>query len=586
MEIEDSASTDTDSMTEVSISYRRKSNQGSHWILHQNVKDDDPGTDRSEIDDFIDDEDSRIHPVPVALLRASGTKTFYQTSFDNDQFSSKSSKKRPIIDTPLKKDDLTDGEDLEISPDDFFKIVQEELNTRGKSKLKLKGHATTVSLKKTNLSKPLPTKCQIGEDEDTDCSDVDVSMIDYYAIRHQNQSTIHSKRRVKPNKLVLETDSEEENDVKQPTKPAKADGESDVSDLEVNMKDYYVIRHETSPKCVSGPFEIDFGQTTFECSSLKKTKGSQLVPVNPIENGRDTDDEDISCANNETTFKEFLEAQSKNQRKDFDLRKFQTASTECHLDGKKADCFSGSLSESSEEESYDSEPSNSASFPTEYDAEELSQDVSALLKKQQPIIRLVEIDGCQGAVGVVCEPTSPTRDNVHGIKFLESLSLNEKTEEFSNISEVEEDAELMEKGDFAPATDDEEISELEMDSKGAPFIFVLPECKKKICHTKTSLDGKTVTSEKMVKLDQSVSLNQFVKETEKLSESDVCDWSEEERDIARRLSGDFGKIKRIKDVTKPKELNVKGKTSGNKKSGRQRKRGRKKSDGKEIKSPA
>merc|ERR1712156_76630 len=131
--------------------------------------------------------------------------------------------------------------------------------------------------------------------------------------------------------------------------------------------------------------------------------------------------------------------------------------------------------------------------------------------QNKPIIRLVEVDGCQGAVGVICQPQSPTTDEVHGIKFLET-ELNEKTEVFANLSDAEEDAELMEKGNYAPATDDEELSELEDDTKKIPP-YILPDCKKKVCHIKTSLDGSSLSTENLVELDHSVSLTEIVKET-------------------------------------------------------------------------
>ena len=41
------------------------------------------------------------------------------------------------------------------------------------------------------------------------------------------------------------------------------------SEVEVNMKDYYVIRHETVAKSVSGPIEIDFGYAISHQSFLK-----------------------------------------------------------------------------------------------------------------------------------------------------------------------------------------------------------------------------------------------------------------------------------------------------------------------------
>merc|ERR1712062_509943 len=72
-------------------------------------------------------------------------------------------------------------------------------------------------------------------------------------------------------------------------------------------------------------------------------------------------------------------------------------------------------------------------------------------------------------------------------------------------------------------------------------------------------------------IDDNVSLTQFVQEVEKLSESDVSDWPEEEVKIVRRLSGDFGRFNNHL-LTTP-ELPKKPK-----KTGRNRRRGKKKSD--------
>lgn len=580
--MEESTSTDTESVTEASSSHTKKKT-GNHWYLSQKNRD-EPSTDKSDIENYDEAEDEIFRKPKKAPSMAALKDYSSKVSYSMDKTSGPPSdqQRQPKIDVPLKNEsDFTDDDELEITATEFLKILQEELNSRGQAKLKLKAHQTTVSLKKTNWEARIPKKCQVRyTEDDTDCSDVDVSMMDYYAIRHQNQSTIH-KKKVKASQKFVETDDSDLDINSEPLELTKAkkqanEGSSDTSDLEVNMKDYYVIRHETAPKCVYGPFEIDFGQTTLQCSSLKKQKKKSkvnLVPIVPaLDNDKSTDDEDIICRADELTFKDLF-------FKEFDLRKSKSASTECQNHAEKSD-----LDDTSEEE--DDESSDEPSENTECEAEDLSVSCvsskpnSLAVKKEQPIIRLVEIDGCQGAVGVICGPKSPTRDNVHGIMFLDSTvsQVDLKTEEFENISEAEEDAEMMEKGNFEPATDDEELSDLELDSSKAPAHHVLPECRKKMCTIKTSLDGKTLSTESMVKLDQTVSLSQFVHETEQLSESDVCDWSEEEARIARRMSGDFGKLKKATNGSTLSLLDQKEMTKSSTKKGRARKRGRKKPD--------
>ena len=119
----------------------------------------------------------------------------------------------------------------------------------------------------------------------------------------------------------------------------------------------------------------------------------------------------------------------------------------------------------------------------------------------------------------------------------------ETTEEFSLISS--EDVEFMEQGKFEPATDDEELSELEEDDKKTMFKgglgqdFNLTDGKKKVCWINRD--------ERMPKMDEAVTFKQFVNEMENVSESDVCDdWSENEVNnaaIRKNESGDsFGKM--------------------------------------------
>ena len=259
------------------------------------------------------------------------------------------------------------------------------------------------------------------------------------------------------------------------------------------------------------------------------------------ENERLTDDEEISCNKEDLmSFKDFQHA----NRTNADLKKYQHDSMIC-LGGSKADDpvdQSGSDQEDSEEESCTSEPSNSASFPTENMSEDLSK-MGTAKKKKPPIIRLIEIEGCHGAIGVVCEPKSPTRDRVHGIKFME-----EPTEVSEQTESIFDDLSIMEnkKGSNDPATDNEDISDLEYDGPATKNVpkYLIPEIKKTVKSIKTGKDGKTTSSENLIKLDDAVSLTQFVQEIETLSESDVCDWSEEEVKIVRRLSGDFGRLQK------------------------------------------
>ena len=163
---------------------------------------------------------------------------------------------------------------------------------------------------------------------------------------------------------------------------------------------------------------------------------------------------------------------------------------------------------------------------------------------------------------MVCNAASPTKDDVHGIKFIDDRS--GYTEEFSNPTEAEHDAELMEKGRFEPATDDEELSELEYDDQSI---------------RKTT--ATTFKADQDSQMEEEVSLKQFVTEMETLTETDMYDWSETEANIVRKLSGDFGRLLQqpmLKESTKPKTSKKNSATARSRKRAGVAAGGKKKSD--------
>ena len=73
-------------------------------------------------------------------------------------------------------------------------------------------------------------------------------------------------------------------------------------------------------------------------------------------------------------------------------------------------------------------------------AEEVSFSEITSRPRSIPIIRLVEMDGFQGAIGVAClDPLSPTTDSVFGVKFIDSSDI---TEEISTLSDLEDQLSL------------------------------------------------------------------------------------------------------------------------------------------------
>lgn len=524
-------STDIESMPDIPPRKSKVKHLSDSWMLSQRQQH-EPQTDGSELEDFIMEVPKVIPNVKISSYNSKCSVTENK----DKKKGVKKGKKKSIPVQAVRGDD-TDDEHIDITAKDLQDIIQEAMDSRGKHKLFLKTHDTSIIYRSQSKHDEVDQ-----ESDDTDCSDVDVSMMDYYAIRHANQSTIHSKS-VKRSSVyknftdqIREHPDTEEEDTELLSK-REDDNDSDVSELEVNMKDYYVIRHETAPKFVAGPFEIDFGNTT-QSSILKKppTTGRRRNSI-PLSYGKEderlTDDEELPCLKDDLmTYQDY--------RTNADLRSYQHESMICQGGSKELN-ESGSESEESEEESCES--SNSDSLPTECNSEDLS-NMMLKPKTKPPIIRLIEIEGCQGTVGVLCAPRSPTKDAVHGIRFIEGQGdISEVTE-----SLMEDDLSVMASKAYDPATDNEEISDLEYDqqqpTKTMPS-YALPEMRKTVKSIKTSHDGKTMLTENQIKLDEPVSLIEFVQETENLSESDVCDWSEQEVQIVRRLSGDFGRNKKL-----------------------------------------
>ena len=89
--------------------------------------------------------------------------------------------------------------------------------------------------------------------------------------------------------------------------------------------------------------------------------------------------------------------------------------------------------------------------------------------------------------------------------------------------------------------------------------------------------------------NKSVEVVRIGKETESLSESDVNDWPENEAGIARKMSGDFSKIRVSPVPTSSLKVQTTQAVKANsnpKKGSRTRKRGRKRSDARDTKSNA
>ena len=460
----------------------------NHWLLSQN----NHSSSNFSITDHSDIEFSGNECDDDSLFSVSGNPGPEMEQFQStincylNQIKNKRSKGKLFLCPSLPDDDEganccagngTDDELISVSGKDFRQIVNEEFeNNHGGRKLAdhkfitVKTHQTTTT--KTNKIKPIypkeiekiPSNFLIPSEDSTDESDLDVSMNDYYKIRHQNQVmkklqvdyiiSSNDKPKISSNQQSnndLETSEEDEVDIlatgdsKLDSKVSKdIDDTSCESEVEVNMKDYYVIRHETAAKSVSGPVEIDFGYAishqsflkggrgkkfvkkrnkTSSCTRLVKTGFSSHVPKTTTGKGNTlsmtadnnfTDVEEL--ADNEEknklmTYQEFLES-LKISRSEQSLAKKSTS----YKDGNSAAHTNSDLSDDS----------NSLAANSNFTDNEAGGSKTDILlpeyskKLVPPIIRLIEVEGLQGAVGVICQKNSPTSDDVYGIKFLQN----------------------------------------------------------------------------------------------------------------------------------------------------------------------
>ena len=406
----------------------------------------------------------------------------------------------------------TETEFIALNNDDFSKIVYEELGIRNDNNLNLKIHeASSTTKTKHTENKQISDIFNVHSD-DTDVSDL--SKDDNYTSKKKRYTMKKLKKSV-VTKISEDTDEEEchDNDNIYNT-------ESSESEVEVNMKDYYIIRHENTPKAISGPFTIDCGNiqhySSMKCYKTMKSKKTIRIPV-ICQVQYDTSSTDDDVSNSETklvTYQDFLKANGvpKNQFKET-KRTTNIIVNEC----------------SSSSNGFDSD-----SYCTE------SVDI-ANNSSPTPIIRFIEMDGLQGAVGVLCQPTSPTMDDVHGIRFLDHNSLD-NTEQFSTSSGLDADIGLMEI--VEPATDDEDMSDFELD--------VQAQHEHKVYQTNTAIDENIYSSENLVGMERAVTFMQLLKESEEkanrktgtLSKSVSCHYPEREfnTNISRKFSGDIGKL--------------------------------------------
>ncbi len=546
--LEESTETETDSLPDVVMRKGAKVHQGQ-WQLQQNLAPraanhlEDGVTEGSDLENYVEEEEEERPVRPSRNKKAIEDPSYMMNhrvpkSSSSGKLSSKK-KKTPLIASGgeaglqrpskgqkkskacAKNDDdqgrVTDDELLDVNSADFRKIVREELfSVRGTS-LALKPYGADVSHrrpKRDSLVQAIVAKDSPGEEsEETDCSDVGVSNLDYYKIRAETDDNVRSKQK---NQQLLPADDDEltseESDLDESDSNAEGgSGASTCSELEVNMKDYYAIRKESTGREAAVQLQLKVSETGTSCHESGLSNPAERALPTQAELQRMSSQDELM------TYGEFLKIHKKvkkanatpfnrppvNARQLKARAKFQpdTAKQIVMNRDTKAD---GDPDEESLGSSDDSSRSNNTE--DDLDLSDLDQGHHA----GKPAIRLVEVEGCEGAISVLCAPGSPTRDSVHGIKFIDLSDRSHRTEEYSNVS----DPEVVDEMRNDPATDDEELSDLEMDK--SPFhktsTYSLPETKSKVYSIKTRKDGKTISTEKFVNQNEAVSWEQFIKE--------------------------------------------------------------------------
>ena len=445
-------------------------------------------------------------------------------------------------------DEMTEDENLEVNLADYKFIMNQEIISRG-SNLELRSYETLITSRSANLNvrrsnydedtsegdisdmadadrKPrrkTAKKAMMGKspnldsgNDSTDASDIEVSMRDYYTIRHENDCGDRQGRRLSLSEAlnsikfnprfahsVLRSlspgpDTDEESicsDTERPKKAASkatwfhqrqlssSDSEDDedlthCSDLNVTMKDYYAIRHQTAPRSdgmnefilemnsvesriVVNDEDRDYREDSeynddtddtedenFELSNADDMRPLKVTHRRSAARSRrgqkklsipDTDQEDISCAEADLmTVDEFLHA----FRNDYDMmasgnepavtqvRSTRNASIVDEDNGREEEHSENETLSVTRNEDGDGDTDNEdEASVNDTEMERLHSDtmtVEDLVPRARPLrlqesaeIRMVERDGLVGSVGIiVSNPMSPTADNVFGIRFM------------------------------------------------------------------------------------------------------------------------------------------------------------------------
>ena len=381
---------------------------------------------------------------------------------------------------------------------------------------------------KTSKSKKNETVIDQEPAEDspeTDESDLEVTDMDYYKIRHQNDTVPY----------IPSTSSSSINIGREQANPEPESGcDTEESDIEVTAMDYYKIRHAQdqqqakavefslswSPTKVRKELPMDLPQASpFRKNSISKNiRSFNAVNVpkyqsRDIPNGfnynedEDTDDEEVPCKSDDfMSMEEFLTAHTTN----FDLGKGKGESKvqirqdsilqqsdddfEIEDEDENTESLRESLISTDNEMDYDvSEATDISEVQTSYAENHMSNNGGGK-------IELMEHDDLEGTIAVFSPKQSISYDNIGKFSFkpeLREITIDDMDLDLSEV--VSEDIPTHSDTDEENLddTDEEDISGIDQISTFIRYPEIdLPKAHRKILRISTSIDGDLCSTEK------------------------------------------------------------------------------------------
>ncbi len=368
-----------------------------------------------------------------------------------------------------------------------------------------------------------PAKKEDESEIATDESDLEVTDMDYYKIRHQNDTVPYVPSSITFNEIVHEDSQQLEK------ASVESDNDTEESDIEVTEMDYYRIRHAQdqqqanrsnvefslswSPikKCESSPFRRNSlvnNIRSFNSVNVPKYQSKDIPDgYNYSNDGYDTDGEDVPCQEDDfMTMEEFLVAHDTN----FDLEK---GKGESKIKIRQDSILQTEVDNEELDEDEDTESIRENLHSTDNEMEEDVSEATDISEVQTSVaenhsvpgfgeIVLMEHDDLEGTIAVFSPRRSVSYENIGKLSFKPEIRDIIDDNLDLDISEiVTEQIETDSDPDNADLndTDEEPISgmEIQLPVREIKFPeFVLPSAQRKMLRISTSIDGDVCTTEK------------------------------------------------------------------------------------------